>query len=170
MAFPIGFNFVKSDMYLVGHGYDLRPDTPLSGVCLHSTEGGRGSRFEHECIYLRDSPLVSAHYVVSKSGQIERILDPGPFRAWHAGMSRWQGRAGCNDFQVGVEIHHTSGEVYPPLQMEATQWLCRELMRDHPTITHAGVTAHRWVALPPGRKVDPTNISDAELVAWIAGL
>lgn len=152
-------------------GYGQRPDTPLTGIVLHSTEGQRGETFPAALQYIRDSPEVSAHYYVGTTGEIQRILDPGPWRAYHAGVSAWQGRADCNDFMVGIELHHTRGQgPYPTAQLGALAWLCRELMHDHPTITPAGIAAHRWVALPAGRKYDPSDFPDAQLKQWIAAL
>jgi N-acetylmuramoyl-L-alanine amidase len=152
-------------------GYGQRPAIPLTGIVLHSTEGKLGELFAAACRYIRDSPDVSAHYYVAADGTIQRILDPGPWRAYHAGVSSWQGRADCNDFMVGIELHHTRGQgPYPAVQLGALAWLCRELMHDHPTITRAGIAPHRAVALPAGRKYDPSDWSDAQLQAWIAAL
>lgn len=171
MTLQIKFDFDKAMVHPVGYGYDQRPDIPLVGICVHSTEGARGSAFVSECAYLRDSPAVSAHYLISRLGVVQRLLDPGPWRAWHAGVSAWQGRAACNDYMVGIELHHTAGTgPYPAPQWAALTALVRQLMFDHPTISKAGIVCHRWIALPAGRKADPTDITDPQFAAWVAGL
>lgn len=171
-SYTIGFHYDKALAHpdRVGHGYDQRPDTPLTGVTLHSTNGAKGSTFIAECAYLRDSTAVSAHYVVGKHGEIERILDPGVWRAWHAGVSSWRGVPDCNDYAVGIEFHHSVGDPWYPQQLDAGAWLCRLLMTDHKTITQAGIMLHRWCALPMGRKEDPEGWTNAAARAWIAAL
>lgn len=44
---------------------------------------------------------VSAHFLIRRDGalvQFVSCLD----RAWHAGVSLWQGRSRCNDFSIGI--------------------------------------------------------------------
>lgn len=171
MSLLIRFDFDKAAAHPPDYGYDARPAVPLTGIVVHSTEGQRGSAFVSECRYLRDSPAVSAHYLISHLGVVQRLLDPGPWRAWHAGVSAWQGQPACNDYMVGIELHHTAGDgPYPAPQRAALAALCRQLLADHPTIRKSGIVAHRWIALPPGRKADPTDWPDAAFMAWIAGL
>ena len=46
---------------------------------------------------------VSAHLFIDRSGgcfQFVSLLD----RAWHAGVSSFEGRENCNDFSVGIEL------------------------------------------------------------------
>jgi N-acetylmuramoyl-L-alanine amidase len=165
----ICFAYDKALRRRVGEGYDVRPNTPLIAVVWHSTEHQPGQRFADVCRYLRDSPDVSSHYVVSDTGEIQRILDPGPWRAWHAGLSAYRGLSDWNDFAVGVEIYHRAGgPPYTEAQRAACTWLGIALMQDHPTIIH-NVT-HRAIAIPPGRKTDPTDWPDDEFAAWAAVL
>jgi AmpD protein len=164
---PIRMDSTGQEIY---HGYNRRPaGTALGGIIVHSTNGHAGSSFLAEAEYLRDSPNVSAHYLIGHAGEITRILDP-LWRAWHAGQSSWLGCGDCNNWTVGIEWHHAVGEPWPAAQLDAGAWLCRELMRDHPTITKLGIAAHRWVATPPGRKTDPAGLSDQFLHHWIAAL
>ncbi|MFT4098154.1 MAG: N-acetylmuramoyl-L-alanine amidase [Rhodoblastus sp.] len=46
---------------------------------------------------------VSAHLVIGEDGRISQLV---PFNriAWHAGVSEWRGRQGCNSFAIGVEM------------------------------------------------------------------
>lgn len=175
----ISFNFDKALKWPIRkdgngqeiyHGYNRRPaHTLIAGVVLHSTNGPKGSTFIAEAEYLRDSPDVSAHYLIGKHGEITRLLDP-IWRAWHAGVSAWNGVPDCNNWTVGVEFHHSADDPWYPAQLDAGAWLCRELLHNYPTITKAGICAHRWCALPLGRKSDPSNWQDADLKKWIAAL
>lgn len=163
MSFTITFAFDKAAAHPPGYGYSgPRALDTLRLVVVHSTEGARGSSFASEAIYLRDSPAVSAHYLVGQAGQITRLLDP-LWIAWHAGAAMWQGAGAVNARSIGVELHHRAGELYPAVQLAALQWLVRELGTVYPTLE--AVASHRAIALPAGRKSDPTNLDDTWLQA-----
>ena len=189
-VFTIQFNHDKAQAYpirwdvqgnLILHGYDLRPTwdghdpIPLTGIVLHSTEGPRGETWQAALAAIRDAPNVSAHYYISKTGEISRILDPVLFRAWHAGRSFYNRLRDWNNFAVGIELHHRRGEgPYPDAQLVALRWLCRRLMTDHPTIIRENIVLHRWIAVDErdrtGRKSDPTELDDTFWRPWIAAL
>lgn len=46
---------------------------------------------------------ASAHLVIGRDGVITQLV---PFNrvAWHAGVSRWQGREGMNHYAIGIEL------------------------------------------------------------------
>jgi N-acetylmuramoyl-L-alanine amidase len=46
---------------------------------------------------------VSAHLVLDKDGAVTQLV-PLNVAAWHAGVSRWGLRSGCNNFAIGVEM------------------------------------------------------------------
>ena len=46
---------------------------------------------------------VSAHFVIAPDGEVTQLL-PCNFVGWHAGVSSWKGRAGCNNFTIGIEL------------------------------------------------------------------
>ena len=58
---------------------------------------------------------VSAHALVRRDGEIVQYV-PFHRRAWHAGQSQWEGRSGCNDFSIGIELEGTDGSAYESLQ------------------------------------------------------
>ena len=73
----------------------------IDTVVLHSTDGANAMSSAH---YLaRNDTSVSAHLVVARSGRVIQLL-PFNVRAWHAGMSEYEGRKQLNDFSVGIEI------------------------------------------------------------------
>ena len=151
----------------IGRGYDLRsPGTKPSGIVVHTTNGHVGTAFSAEAGYLCNAAAVSAHYLVGKAGEVVAFLAPGPYRAWHAGNARlfWG-----NDETIGIECHFTPGEEWTEAQRAALTALVQSLMADF-AIPNTRIAAHRAVALPPGRKIDPSGWSDADFATWRSGL
>ena len=99
---------------------------------------------------------VSAHFLIRRDGELIQFV-PCVKRAWHAGESRWKGRARCNDYSIGIELEG-SGEVpYTDSQYERLAELTRALRRRYPI---ADITGHSDIA--PGRKSDPGPSFDWE--------
>lgn len=98
---------------------------------------------------------ASAHYVVDYDGSILQLVDEDK-RAWHAGVSQWNGITDVNSHSIGIEIvnpGHTYGlQPYPQVQIDAVKQLCRDIMARW-EIKPEGVLGHSDVA--PGRKIDP---------------
>lgn len=46
---------------------------------------------------------ASAHLVIDQAGAVTQLV-PLDRVAWHAGVSKWAGRSGCNNFTIGVEL------------------------------------------------------------------
>ncbi len=70
-------------------------------VILHDTASRltKGSAAQ----YLRTASNVSVHFVIERDGTIEQQV-PLNRAAWHAGRSSFNGRSGCNDFSIGIEM------------------------------------------------------------------
>ncbi|HNU10478.1 MAG TPA: 1,6-anhydro-N-acetylmuramyl-L-alanine amidase AmpD [Rubrivivax sp.] len=92
---------------------------------------------------------VSAHFFVRRSGEVLQFVSTHE-RAWHAGVSSWRGREGCNDWSIGIELEGLEGRSFVAAQYRALQRLLRALARHHPI---REVVGHEHVA--PGRKHDP---------------
>jgi N-acetylmuramoyl-L-alanine amidase len=110
---------------------------------------------------LRDPTAgVSAHWLVEEDGRVFRLV-PEDRRAWHAGVSQWQGRGDVNGRSVGVEIvnpgHEFGYRPFPDEQMAAVETLCRAIMDRH-GLGPAAVLGHSDVA--PTRKTDPGEMFD----------
>jgi N-acetylmuramoyl-L-alanine amidase len=103
---------------------------------------------------------VSAHYLIDEDGSILALV-PEPARAWHAGVSAWQGRSALNDGSIGIELvnpgHEWGYRRFPEPQYAACIELCRALLGRWP-IPPARVLAHSDVA--PDRKQDPGELFD----------
>jgi len=95
---------------------------------------------------------VSAHFVVDRKGEITQFVSCEG-RAWHAGLSEWQGRQGCNDFSIGIEMIGDEEQPFTQAQYRETARLCRVLMLRFAGIDRQRIVGHQDVA--PGRKWDP---------------
>lgn len=98
---------------------------------------------------------VSCHYVVDVDGRIIQMVAE-EMRAWHAGVSSWQGETDINSSSIGIEIQNPGHALgypdFPASQMRAVTALCRDLVNRH-EIRPERILAHSDVA--PARKIDP---------------
>ena len=106
---------------------------------------------------------VSAHFLIHRDGGLLQFV-PLQARAWHAGASRWRGRARCNDFSVGIELEGTDDGAFAAAQYLRLAGLLRELRAVLPLTEVAG---HSDIA--PGRKADPgTRFDWSRLLSLLA--
>src|SRR3546814_18134136 len=77
---------------------------------------------------------VSSHYVGEEDGTVYRLV-PEDRRAWHAGVSYWQGRRGLNDVSIGTEIvnpgHEWGYRPFPAVQLRAVRELSLGIASRH---------------------------------------
>lgn len=103
---------------------------------------------------------VSAHYVVEESGIVLRLV-PDERRAFHAGVSCWQGEQDLNWVSIGIEIvnpgHEWGYRPFPEPQMAVVEQLCRQLVARH-RIPATRIVGHSDIA--PDRKSDPGELFD----------
>jgi N-acetylmuramoyl-L-alanine amidase len=143
----------------------------LDMIILHYTGMTSGpAALERLC---DSAAKVSSHYFIDEAGTITQLV-PEERRAWHAGISSWQGASDINSRSVGVEIvnpgHDFGYPDFPPAQIDAVIALCRDVMARR-TISPARVLAHSDVA--PSRKNDPgekfpwAKLSAAGVGLWI---
>jgi AmpD protein len=95
---------------------------------------------------------VSAHVLVRRDGAPLQFV-PFGMRAWHAGVSTWQGRSSCNDFSVGIEMEGTDEGAYEAAQYRSLAELIAALCQAYPTLARERVVGHSDIA--PDRKSDP---------------
>ena len=112
---------------------------------------------------------VSAHYMIDEDGTVYRLV-PEDRRAWHAGVSCWQGATNINDRSIGIEIvspgHEFGYRQFPDEQMAAVEQLLSDIVSRH------GIARHRIVGhsdIAPSRKQDPGELFDWQRLA-AAGL
>lgn len=92
---------------------------------------------------------VSAHFFIRRDGALWQFVSCDE-RAWHAGVSAWRGREGCNDYSIGIELEGLEGESFEAAQYAALARLCTNIARRYPI---EGIAGHEHIA--PGRKRDP---------------
>jgi AmpD protein len=95
---------------------------------------------------------VSAHVLVRRDGEAVQYV-PLQRRAWHAGVSSWQGRERCNDYSIGIELEGIDTAPYEAAQYATLAGLIVGLCRAYPRLSIERVVGHSDVA--PGRKSDP---------------
>ena len=95
---------------------------------------------------------VSAHFLIDRGGEILQFV-PMNKRAWHAGVSDFQGRECCNDFSIGIELEGVDDLPYTEPQYQSLAKLTTEIQRQFPSITKERITGHQNIA--PQRKTDP---------------
>ncbi|RUO33567.1 1,6-anhydro-N-acetylmuramyl-L-alanine amidase AmpD [Aliidiomarina sanyensis] len=102
---------------------------------------------------------VSAHAFIRRTGEIIQYVDFNR-RAWHAGVSEWQGQSRCNDFAIGIELEGTDHTPYTKEQYHTLAALTVALQSAYPAITADHIVGHEDIA--PGRKTDPGPAFDWE--------
>lgn len=92
---------------------------------------------------------VAAHFLIDRRGGLFQFVPCG-MRAWHAGVSCWEGRERCNDFSIGIELEGTDDVPFEAVQYAVLDQLLAAVLARYPI---AGVVGHSDIA--PGRKTDP---------------
>jgi len=92
---------------------------------------------------------VSAHFVVHRDGALTQFVSCD-WRAWHAGVSAFEGRPRCNDFSIGIELEGSDDVVFEDAQYDTLIALGSDLLLRYPL---RAVVGHSDIA--PGRKTDP---------------
>ena len=94
---------------------------------------------------------VSAHCLIRRDGSIIQYVSFND-RAWHAGVSCYQGREKCNDFSIGIELEGTDDIPYTEEQYQQLTLLTFALQKQYPLISD-NIVGHCDIA--PQRKTDP---------------
>ena len=95
---------------------------------------------------------VSAHCLINRKGEITQYVNFND-RAWHAGISNFQGKEKCNDFAIGIELEGSNNQPFTPEQYESLIQLTLAIQKAYPKISNERIVGHCDIA--PGRKIDP---------------
>ena len=95
---------------------------------------------------------VSSHLFVDREGQLIQFVDLNK-KAWHAGISEFEGQKECNDFSIGIELEGTDTEPYSDKQYLSLVSLSNCLMESYSGISSESIVGHSDVAR--SRKTDP---------------
>ncbi len=168
MQVDLDSGLLRGARYVVSPNCDARPsgvETDLivvHGISMPPGEFGGGwierlftntLPLEAHEYFARIGPIkVSSHLVVSRRGEVTQYVKFTD-RAWHAGVSRYQGRDACNDFSVGIELEGTDALPYEYVQYDALARIVGALCAAYPTLSRDRIVGHSDIA--PGRKTDP---------------
>ncbi len=133
---------------LVIHGISL-PAGQFEGDAVERLFTNRLDCGSHPDFAILRDLHVSAHFYIRRDGSVCQFVSCSR-RAWHAGVSSWQGRSRCNDFSIGIELQGTDHQPYESAQYQALRRLCEAVRARYPI---ESVVGHSDIA--PGRKTDP---------------
>lgn len=165
-------------------GFNERYGEPVRQVILHYTALPFASSLR---TLTQDG--VSAHYLVPDPEEpsyraaaydelrVFRLVDESK-RAWHAGVSHWEGRDNLNSRSIGIELVNLARDdagvftfpAYGEEQIQVLTALLRDIVSRYPQIEPVGILGHSDVAY--GRKSDPgpslpwRRLHEAGIGAW----
>jgi len=132
--------------------------------CISLPAGQFGTRYVHDLFMGQldcqadpsfaslEGLQVSAHLVIFRDGRVHQYV-PFMKKAWHAGVSEFDGRSACNDFSIGIELEGTEIAPYTEAQYQSLIEVTALLRRFFPAISQDRIVGHQQIA--PGRKTDP---------------
>jgi len=151
--------------HIISPNFDSRPsDAPIDLVVIHNISlppgefGGAGiaELFTNQLdpnahpYYATIHQLrVSSHFLIRRNGRLIQFVSCDD-RAWHAGVSCWDGRERCNDFSIGIELEGTDEQPFEKKQYDTLAILTQAIRQRY---SIRGVMGHSDIA--PGRKTDP---------------
>ncbi len=144
---------------LVIHAISLPPDefgeNYICDLFTNSLDPERHSYFK-EINHLR----VSSHFLIDRAGVVTQFV-PVLSRAWHAGVSEFNGRCQVNDFSIGIELEGCDTQPFELAQYYELSTLTHSIQTVFPAITRDRIVGHSDIA--PGRKTDPGPCFDWQL-------
>lgn len=152
---------------LIIHGISLPPGE-YGGIWIEQLFTNQLDWNAHPYFKQIEGMRVSSHLLIRRDGQVVQFV-PFDARAWHAGVSNFQGRERCNDFSIGIELEGTDDTAYEAEQYRELARVIVALCRAYPALSMQRLVGHSDVA--PGRKTDPGECFDwprlrAMLQAW----
>ena len=102
--------------------------------------------------------------LIRRSGEVIQYV-PFHQRAWHAGVSSWDGRERCNDFTIGIEMEGCDDESFEDQQYLQLADVIKVLSDTYPKLTTETVKGHQDIA--PERKTDPGPYFDWEYLTTL---
>ncbi|QBC43933.1 1,6-anhydro-N-acetylmuramyl-L-alanine amidase AmpD [Iodobacter fluviatilis] len=146
------------DMVVI-HNIHLPPGQPFAGDDIQRLFTNTLDPNAHPDYAELAKLRVSAHFLIRRSGELLQFV-PCSQRAWHAGVSSWQGRERCNDFSIGIELEGSDFLPFEAAQYLMLNTLLLALAHNYPL---EFVLGHSQIA--PGRKTDPGPFFDWSHIA-----
>jgi AmpD protein len=161
----------KKAKHIVSENFNQRPNNiEISLVLIHCISLPEGEYLNnnvedlfmnkldcnlHKSFADLEEVKVSAHFYIKRIGEIIQFVSVDN-RAWHAGVSSFRGRQGCNDFSIGIELQGTDKTAYEIEQYKSLNILLSDLKKSYTGLN--AITGHQNIA--PGRKTDPGKCFD----------
>ena len=145
---------------IVVHGISLPPGE-YGGPWIEQLFTGGLPAQAHPCFSEVATLRVSSHLLLHRDGRVIQFV-PFNQRAWHAGVSSWQGRDNCNDFSIGIELEGTDECAYERAQYQNLAAVIHALCAAYPGLAAQRIVGHSDIA--PGRKSDPGAAFDWALL------
>jgi N-acetyl-anhydromuramyl-L-alanine amidase AmpD len=154
-------NPVPPAQFVGSPNYNRRPQGEISAIVIHATAN---STLQGVIAWFNNPQAqASAHYTIDKDGTlVQHVQDSN--RAWHAGVSSWQGRENLNDWSIGIELVNLNNgqDPFPESQHQANLNLVAHLASKY-NVRPEFILAHYDVS--PGRKTDPKGY-DMDRLRW----
>ncbi len=147
--------------------FDSRPADEISLLVIHNISLPAGE-FGHQYVddlfmgqldcqandsfHKLEGLRVSANFFIRRDGELIQYVSCDD-RAWHAGLSEFDGKSDCNDFSIGIELEGTDHQPFNAEQYHCLITLTQRIMTQYPSITKQRITGHSDIA--SGRKTDP---------------
>jgi N-acetyl-anhydromuramoyl-L-alanine amidase len=171
----ISDHFLNTAIQIASPNFDSRPDADdISLLVIHSISlppGEFGGEYIDQlftnCLIPDYHPYfkeiyqlrVSAHLLIRRDGELHQYVGFDQ-RAWHAGVSRYDGRENCNDFSIGIELEGAVTCGFTDIQYTRLASTVRVLLANYPRLHRRRIVGHSDIA--PGRKIDPGPLFDWE--------
>ncbi len=133
---------------IVIHSISLPPGQ-FGGAAIEQLFTNCLDPLEHPYFHEVHGLRVSAHFLIRRDGELVQFVATSK-RAWHAGVSCWHGREGCNDISIGIELEGDDAHPFNDTQYASLGKLVCALRGQYPI---EAVVGHADIA--PGRKTDP---------------
>lgn len=104
-----------------------------------------------------DGMKVSAHVLIKRNGEVIQFV-PFNKRAWHAGVSSYEGKNDCNNFSIGIELEGSDDDIFEDIQYKKLSLITSLLIEEYDLITKDNIKGHSDIA--PERKTDPGVLFD----------
>lgn len=167
MAFSVNKGWISPCTHIASPYFNVRPYGEVSLLVIHNISLPAGCFGEpyidqlfqgcldieaHESFGELKGLEVSSHFLIRRDGELVQYVSCDD-RAWHAGVSSFEGRDKCNDFAIGIELEGTDTSGYSPAQYSQLRLLTLALFDEYPKLNRQRITGHSDIA--PGRKTDP---------------
>lgn len=149
---------LEKPTFIASPNFSLRKSPKIDMIIIHATGDAKKVPMGATVNTFKDPKSgVSAHYVIDRDATIVQMVEL-QYKAWHAGISSWEGKQDVGSRSVGIELVNLNdgADPYPDEQLQALVKLCKTLMKALPDITLDKIVGHCHVA--PGRKTDPGPI------------